>query len=98
MNVLEKIAWGAGGLLLGTAGKAILTSRDAKKVYTHCTAAVLRGRDCIMETGDAIRENCGDIYADAEDINHVRYADAEKKKVQEAEAILAAYKEKEVEA
>ena len=51
-----------------------------------------------METGDAIRENCGDIYADAEDINHVRYADAEKKKVQEAEAILAAYKEKEAEA
>ena len=34
MNVLEKIAWGAGRLLLGTAGKAILTSRDAKK-KTH---------------------------------------------------------------
>ena len=51
-----------------------------------------------METGDAIRENCGDIYADAEDINHARYADAEKQKVQEAEAILAAYKEKEAEA
>ena len=29
----------AGGLLFGTAGISILTSEDAKKVYTHCTAA-----------------------------------------------------------
>ena len=35
----------AGGLLFGTAGISILTSEDAKKVYTHCTAAVLRCRD-----------------------------------------------------
>ena len=30
----------AGGLLFGTAGIKLLTSKDAKKVYTSCTAAV----------------------------------------------------------
>ena len=34
----------AGGVLFGTAGVKLLSSKDAKKVYTHCTAAVLRIR------------------------------------------------------
>ena len=34
-----------GGTLFGTAGIAILKSDDAKKLYTHCTAAVLRGKE-----------------------------------------------------
>lgn len=95
---VKNVAWGVGGLLLGTAGKAILTSQDAKKVYTQCTAAVLRGKDCIMETTDALRENCGDIYADAEDINNARYAEAKEKKIAEAEAIIAAANEQKAEA
>ena len=33
----------AAGVLFGTAGIKILTSKDAKNVYTKCTAAVLRG-------------------------------------------------------
>lgn len=40
----------AGGVLFGTAGIQILTSQDAKKVYAHVTAAVLRAKDCGMET------------------------------------------------
>ena len=32
----------AAGVLFGTAGIKLLTSRDAKKVYSHGTAAVLR--------------------------------------------------------
>ena len=31
----------AAGLLLGTAGIKLLSSKDAKKLYTNCTAAVL---------------------------------------------------------
>lgn len=31
----------AAGLLLGTAGVKVLSSKDAKNVYTKCTAAVL---------------------------------------------------------
>ena len=40
----------AAGVLFGTAGIKLLTSRDAKKVYSHGTAAVLRAKDCIMKT------------------------------------------------
>lgn len=44
----------AGGLLFGTAGIKLLTSKDAKKVYTSCTAAVLRAKDCVMKTAEAV--------------------------------------------
>ena len=40
----KKIALFAGGTLFGTAGVKILASDDAKKVYTQCTAAVLRAK------------------------------------------------------
>ena len=40
----------AAGVLFGTAGIKLLTSRDAKKVYSHGTAAVLRAKDCIIKT------------------------------------------------
>ena len=40
----------AAGVLFGTAGIKLLSSKDAKKVYTNCTAAVLRAKDCVMKT------------------------------------------------
>ena len=40
----KKLALFAGGVLFGTAGIDILKSRDAKKLYTHTTAAVLRAK------------------------------------------------------
>ena len=45
----------AAGVLFGTAGIKILTSKDAKKLYTGCTAAVLRAKDCIMKTATIFR-------------------------------------------
>ena len=57
-----------GGVLFGTAGVKILGSKDAKKVYTHVTAAVMRCADSVMETATNIKENCGDIKADADEI------------------------------
>ena len=47
----------AAGVLFGTAGIKILTSKDAKKLYTGCTAAVLRAKDCIMKTATSLQEN-----------------------------------------
>ena len=47
----------AAGVLFGTAGIKLLTSRDAKKVYSHGTAAVLRAKDCIMKTVTNVQEN-----------------------------------------
>ncbi|MBQ8117637.1 MAG: hypothetical protein IJ147_06225 [Lachnospiraceae bacterium] len=64
------------GVLFGTAGIKLLSSKDAKKVYTNVTAAVLRGKDCVMETATRIQENAEDIYAEAKQINEER-AEAE---------------------
>ena len=46
----------AAGVAFGTAGIKILTSKDAKKLYTNCTAAVLRAKACVMKTASAIQE------------------------------------------
>ena len=74
---MKKLVAFAGGVLFGTAGMKILASRDAKKVYTEATAAVLRAKDCVMETADRVRENADDILADAKEINEKRAAEAE---------------------
>lgn len=58
-----------------SAGIEILTSKDAKKLYTQCTAAVLRMKDQVMKTATSLQENCGDILADAKEINEQRNAD-----------------------
>lgn len=65
----------AAGVLFGTAGIKILASKDAKKVYTHCTAAVLRAKECVMKTVTNIQENAEDIYAEAQQINEDRAAE-----------------------
>ena len=69
MRIAAKLGLFAGGVLFGTAGIRILSSRDAKKVYTHATAAVLRAKEDVMTTVTTLRENCGDILADAKAIN-----------------------------
>ncbi len=72
----DKIGLFAGGVLFGTAGVKILSSTDAKKAYTHATAAVLRAKECVMTTATTIKENCDDVLADAKEINEQR-AEAE---------------------
>ena len=67
----------AAGVAFGTAGIKILTSKDAKKLYTNCIAAVLRAKACVMKTASAIQENAEDIYAEAQQINEDRAAEAE---------------------
>ena len=64
----------AAGLLLGTAGVKVLSSKDAKNVYTKCTAAVLRAKESVMKTVTTVQENAGDIYAEAQQINEDRAA------------------------
>ena len=68
----DKTGLFAAGVLFGTAGIKLLSSKDAKKVYTECTAAVLRAKDCVMKTVTTVQENAGDIYADAQQINEDR--------------------------
>ena len=83
-SVMKKIGLFAGGVLFGTAGVKILSSKDAKKVYTGCTAAVLRAKDCVMKTAMTMQENAEDILAEAQQINEERAAQ-EAAAVQETE-------------
>ena len=64
----------AAGVLFGTAGIKALSSKDAKKLYTNCTAAVLRAKKVVIDTVTRIQENAEDIYADAKQINEDRAA------------------------
>ena len=75
MKHYVKLACFVGGALFGSAGIEILTSKDAKKLYTQCTAAVLRMKDQVMKTATSLQENCGDILADAKEINEQRAAE-----------------------
>ncbi len=77
----DKLGLFAGGVLFGTAGLKILGSKDAKKVYTGTTAAVLRAKECVMKTATNIKENADDIVADAKGIN-------EKRAEEDAEAVI----------
>ncbi len=72
----KKIALFVGGVVFGSAGFKILASKDAKKVYTQTTAAVLRMKDATMETVNKVQEQAGDILADAKAINETRAAEA----------------------
>ncbi len=82
VSTLKKIGLFAGGVLFGTAGVKVLSSKDAKKVYTNCTAAALRAKDCVMKTATTMQENAEDILAEAQQINEKRAAE-EAAKVQE---------------
>ena len=73
----KKIGLFAGGVLFGTAGIRVLSSKDAKKCYTHATAAVLRAKENVMDTVTTVRENCDDILSDAKEINEQRAAEEE---------------------
>ncbi len=70
----SKLAVFAGGVLFGTAGVKALGSRDAKKAYTHVTAAALRAKDCVMDAATKVREGAEDVYEDAKRINSGRAA------------------------
>lgn len=83
-SLMKKIGLFAGGVLFGTAGVKLLSSKDAKKVYTECTAAALRAKDCVMKTVTTVQENAEDILAEAQQINEERAA-REAAAVQEAE-------------
>lgn len=74
MKQYVHLACFAGGALFGSVGLRLLTSRDAKKVYTHLTAAGLRAQKSVMETVTTVQEEAADILAAAKDINTGREA------------------------
>ena len=87
---VKKIALFVGGVVFGSAGFKLLSSSDAKKVYTQTTAAVLRMKDSTMETVSKVQEQAGDILADATAINEARAAKAEAAVIEDEAAEAAA--------
>ena len=81
-HYVGKLACFVRGALFGSVGVKLLTSKDAKKAYTHVTAAGLRMKDAAMETVTTLQENAADILASAKDINQ----DRAKKEAEEAAA------------
>ena len=81
MTTTGKIALFVGGTLFGSAGFKLLGSikllgsKDARKVYTHATATVLRCKDQVMRDVETVQESCSDILADARAINEARAAE-----------------------
>jgi len=52
-STLKKIGCFVGGVVFGTAGVKLLSSKDAKKVYTNCTAGKrLCYEDCYNSAGE----------------------------------------------
>ena len=82
---LKKTGIFAAGVAFGTAGIKVLSSKDAKKAYTHCTAATLRAKDFVMKTVNTVQENAEDVLAEAKAINEERAAAAEAAKIADEE-------------
>lgn len=62
----------AGGVVFGTAGVKLLSSRDAKKAYVKTVAAGLRVKECVMDTVNKVQENAEDVLAEAKSENEAR--------------------------
>ena len=86
MNFHKGAALFAGGVLFGSAGCKVLSSKDAKKAYTHMTAAALRVQESVMETVTSVQENAADILASAKEINEQRAKAEEATSVECSEA------------
>lgn len=69
---VKKAGTFAAGVLFGTAGIKLLSGRDAKKAYVHCTAAALRVKKSVLDTVAAVCENADDILAEAKQLNEDR--------------------------
>ena len=95
MMDLKKLGLFVGGALFGSAGIKVLSSDDAKKLYTQTTAAVLRAKDCVMTVATTLKENTDDILADAKEINEKRAA-AKEVVIDDAPAEEAAAADEEV--
>ena len=69
---VKKAGLFAGWVLFGTAVIKALSSKDAKKLYTNCTAAVLRAKETVMNTVTTVQENAEDSYVGAKQSNEER--------------------------
>lgn len=67
----------AAGVALGSIGLKILTSRDARELYTRIIAAGLRAKEYTMDTVTNVQEHVEDMVEEAKFINRLREEDDE---------------------
>ena len=85
MKVWKGIGLFALGTLFGLEGIKLLCSKDARKVYAHCTAGALRAKDSILDQVTTLRESCEDIYEEAKVINEERAKKEKEAEIDDAE-------------
>ena len=83
IGTMKNVGLFLGGVLFGTAGIKLLSSKDAKKEYVQCTAAALRAKESVMKTATTIQENAEDIFAEAKQVNEKRAAEEAARIVEE---------------
>ncbi len=66
MTDFDKIGIFAAGMWFGAEGIKLLSCKEAKKVYDYWTAEALRAKDYI-------KENAGEVYEEAKQINKKRF-------------------------
>ena len=86
MKHYVRLACFVGGTLFGSAGVKLLTSKDAKKAYTHITAAGLRMKDSVMETVTCVQAVSYTHLRAPKDINETRAAKEAETQVEDQEA------------
>ena len=67
----------AAGVVIGTAGLKLLTSKEAKKAYVHMAAAGLEVRDYLCDMSGAFRAKVNDIYRKAKELKAQNDAEAD---------------------
>ena len=87
MSFVKNAAVFVGGVVFGSLGFKLLGSKEARKVYVHTAAAAIRAKDSVMTDVTKVREGCGDIVADAKQLNEQkRVAQEAKREVIEDES------------
>ena len=76
------------GTLFGLEGIRLLSSKDAKNVYAHCTAGVIRARDSVVTQVTTLQENCVDIYEQAKAINEERAKKDKESEVSDSDTMI----------
>jgi hypothetical protein len=79
MSFVKNAAVFVGGVVFGSLGFKLLGSKEARKVYVHTAAAAIRAKDSVMTDVTKVREGCGDIVADAKQLNEQKRAAQEAK-------------------
>ena len=89
MKRFGKIGWMVGGFAIGVYGTKILGSKTMKKAYSHVAAGALWLKEEVLKDVTAITENCGDIVADAKEMQSKIQKEKEEQALQDARDLIA---------